>query len=209
MTTRLASQCRRGRNPACPVHIQEPEEQEIVVQLPAKHFLIDMWLPETPKATKMLVFCKLTSLVSPACLSSRVPWSQFLRTNSEVGDSGTRDPRSPPSIVHSSSPAAVCVANCRFWQNRMPECRLANSQETVRVPLRMKLLFLLLGHLLVTLARLPSPGGLRSVVAESLAIKHQLLIMKRSPQRASISPRGIGYCLDSIRFWSRRSGCVK
>jgi hypothetical protein len=40
----------------------------------------------------------------------------------------------------------------------------------------MKLLFLLLGHLLVTLARLASPGGLRSVVAESLAVKHQLLI---------------------------------
>jgi putative transposase len=66
----------------------------------------------------------------------------------------------------------------------MPECRLANSRETVRVPLRMKLLFLLLGHLLVTLARLTSPGGLRSVVAESLAVKHQLLIVKRSQRRA-------------------------
>jgi putative transposase len=48
----------------------------------------------------------------------------------------------------------------------------------------MKLLFLLLGHLLVTLARLASPGGLRSVVAESLAVKHQLLIMKRSKRRS-------------------------
>lgn len=48
----------------------------------------------------------------------------------------------------------------------------------------MKLLFPLLGHLLVTLARLASPGGLRSVVAESLAVKHQLLIMKRSQRRA-------------------------
>jgi putative transposase len=38
--------------------------------------------------------------------------------------------------------------------------------------------------LLVTLARLASPGGLRSVVAESLAVKHQLLIMKRSQRRA-------------------------
>src|SRR5271167_1629146 len=66
----------------------------------------------------------------------------------------------------------------------MFECRLANSRETVGVPLRMKLLFLLLGHLLVTLARIASPGGLRSVVAESLAVKHQLLIMKRSQRRA-------------------------
>src|SRR5271157_2179096 len=48
----------------------------------------------------------------------------------------------------------------------------------------MKLLFPLLGHLLVTLARLARPGGLRSVVAESLAVKHQLLIMKRSQRRA-------------------------
>ena len=48
----------------------------------------------------------------------------------------------------------------------------------------MKLLFPLLGHLLVTLARLASPGGVRSVVAESVAVKHQLLIMKRSRRRA-------------------------
>ena len=48
----------------------------------------------------------------------------------------------------------------------------------------MKLLFPLLGHLLVTLARLASPGGVRSVVAESLAVKHQLLIMKRPQRRA-------------------------
>ena len=48
----------------------------------------------------------------------------------------------------------------------------------------MRLLFPLLGHLLVTLARLARPGGVRAVVAESLAVKHQLLIMKRSRRRA-------------------------
>jgi len=48
----------------------------------------------------------------------------------------------------------------------------------------MRLLLPLLGHLLVTLARLGSPGGVRAVVAESLAVKHQLLIMKRSRRRA-------------------------
>jgi hypothetical protein len=47
-----------------------------------------------------------------------------------------------------------------------------------------RLLFSLLGYLLVTLARLASPGGVRSVVAESLAVKHQLLIMKRSQRRS-------------------------
>ena len=48
----------------------------------------------------------------------------------------------------------------------------------------MRLLFPLLGHLLVTLARLARPGGIHSVVAESLAVKHQLLIMTRSQRRA-------------------------
>ena len=42
----------------------------------------------------------------------------------------------------------------------------------------------LIAHLLVTLARLARPGGVRAVVAESLAVKHQLLIMKRSQRRS-------------------------
>jgi transposase InsO family protein len=46
----------------------------------------------------------------------------------------------------------------------------------------MRLLFALLCHLLV--ARLARRGGVRSVVAESLAVKHQLLIMQRSQRRA-------------------------
>ena len=48
----------------------------------------------------------------------------------------------------------------------------------------MTLLVQLHGHLLVTFARLARPGGLRSVVAESHAVKHQLLIMKRSQRRS-------------------------
>src|SRR5215469_914527 len=45
-------------------------------------------------------------------------------------------------------------------------------------------LFILVAHLLVTLARLARPGGVRAVAAESLAVKHQLLIMKRSQRRS-------------------------
>ena len=45
-------------------------------------------------------------------------------------------------------------------------------------------LFSLIAHLLVTLARLTRPGGLGAVAAESLAVKHQLLIMKRAQRRA-------------------------
>ena len=44
---------------------------------------------------------------------------------------------------------------------------------------------ILIAHLLVTLARLARPGGLGAVAAESLAVKHQLLIMKRVQRRAS------------------------
>src|SRR5713101_574826 len=39
-------------------------------------------------------------------------------------------------------------------------------------------------HLLVTVARLAGPGGARSVVAESVLVKHQLLILNRSGRRS-------------------------
>ena len=39
-------------------------------------------------------------------------------------------------------------------------------------------------HLIVTLFRLARPGGFRSVVAESLLVKHQLLILNRGHKRA-------------------------
>ena len=48
----------------------------------------------------------------------------------------------------------------------------------------MCLLFSLIAHFLVTLVRLARPGGLGAVAAESLAVKHQLLILKRVRRRA-------------------------
>ena len=39
-------------------------------------------------------------------------------------------------------------------------------------------------HLIVTVVRLARPGGLRSVVAESLLVKHQLCILNRGRKRA-------------------------
>src|SRR6516225_10509466 len=39
-------------------------------------------------------------------------------------------------------------------------------------------------HVLVTVARLAGPGGTRAVVAESVLVKHQLLILNRSRRRA-------------------------
>jgi shikimate 5-dehydrogenase len=42
----------------------------------------------------------------------------------------------------------------------------------------------LLLHFLTTLARLLGPGGTRAVIAETLLIKHQLVILNRSRRRA-------------------------
>jgi hypothetical protein len=39
-------------------------------------------------------------------------------------------------------------------------------------------------HVIVTLSRLWGPGGVRSVVAESVLVKQQLLILQRSRKRA-------------------------
>ena len=48
----------------------------------------------------------------------------------------------------------------------------------------MRDLFILAIHLLVTAAKLLRPGGVRAVAAESLLLKHQLLISNRSRHRA-------------------------
>jgi hypothetical protein len=42
----------------------------------------------------------------------------------------------------------------------------------------------MLAHLLTTLARLLGPGGAKAIVADSLLMKQQLLIINRSRRRA-------------------------
>ena len=58
-------------------------------------------------------------------------------------------------------------------------------------------------HLLATVARLVGPGGARSVVAESVLVKHQLLILnrsrKRSPNLRSADRVVAGLCALLIR----------
>jgi putative transposase len=58
-------------------------------------------------------------------------------------------------------------------------------------------------HLLTTAARLVGPGGARSVVAESLLVKQQLLILNRSRKRSPrlrLSDRIIaGFCALLMR----------
>jgi hypothetical protein len=48
----------------------------------------------------------------------------------------------------------------------------------------MRDLVILFVHFIVTLARLAGPGAVRSVVAESVLVKHQLVIHNRSRQRS-------------------------
>jgi putative transposase len=80
-------------------------------------------------------------------------------------------------------------------------------------------LFILISHLLVTLAKLARPGGLGAVAAESLAVKQQLLIMKRARCRApKLTPRDrliLGVCalfvspkrLSEMKRRNPRFGC--
>ncbi len=67
----------------------------------------------------------------------------------------------------------------------------------------MRDLVILFIHLITTLARLAGPGGVRSVVAESVLVKHQLLILNRSRQRAPnlrLSDRIVaGWCTLFVR----------
>jgi len=67
----------------------------------------------------------------------------------------------------------------------------------------MRDLFILFIHLITTLARLASPDGVRSVLAESLLVKHQLLILNRSRHRAPnlrLSDRLVaGWCTLFLR----------
>src|SRR5262245_32261401 len=39
-------------------------------------------------------------------------------------------------------------------------------------------------HVLATIAKLLRPGGVRAIIAESLLLKHQLIISSRTPRRA-------------------------
>ena len=48
----------------------------------------------------------------------------------------------------------------------------------------MRVFVILFVHLIATVAKVAGPGGIRSVVAESVLVKHQLLILNRSRKRA-------------------------
>jgi hypothetical protein len=61
-------------------------------------------------------------------------------------------------------------------------------------------------HLLTTSARLAGPGGARSVVAESVLLKQQLLILNRTRKRHRISASPIASSLACVRSSFARAG---
>ena len=128
------------------------------------------------------------------------PDAAFRSTNG-VGIATIKDFGAEPS-----RPASLlCTLHTRQspdeWQHSLPACSLALTGRDLH-PLdfikRFRLLHLwflrfhtspsamvvLFIHFIATLARLLRPGGARSIVAESLLLKHQLLILNRSRQRA-------------------------
>ena len=75
------------------------------------------------------------------------------------------------------------MANFRFvaW---IPQISKSCHACADRYDVWMRDLVILFVHLIATVAKLLRPGGARSVVAESLLLKHQLLILNRSRVRA-------------------------
>jgi hypothetical protein len=62
----------------------------------------------------------------------------------------------------------------------------------------MRTVLLLVVHFLTTLAKLVGPGGVRAIVADSLLIKHQLIVINQSRQRA---PNLTGLDRFLFGFW--------
>ena len=69
------------------------------------------------------------------------------------------------------------MANCQIWQ----KCGGSGGAGNIA---GMRDFLILFVHLIVTVARLARPGGLRSVVAESVLVRHQLLVLNRGRKRA-------------------------
>jgi hypothetical protein len=71
----------------------------------------------------------------------------------------------------------------------------------------MRDLLVLFVHLIVTMARLARPGGLRSVVAESVLVRHQLLVLNRCRKRAPNLRAADRIIAGLCALFMRRAGC--
>lgn len=91
----------------------------------------------------------------------------------------------------------------------MPDLFVANSHFTIKskdferwLKSGMRDLILLVVHVMTTVLRLVQPGGVRAVIAESVLVKRQLLILNRSAATCAQFPhcgssdRRIVFALD-------------
>src|SRR5262252_566390 len=67
----------------------------------------------------------------------------------------------------------------------------------------------LLLHSIVTMIRLTKPGGFRSVIAESVLIRHQLLILNRGRERAPNLRSGDRIIAGLCTLFIRRARVVR
>jgi hypothetical protein len=81
-----------------------------------------------------------------------------------------------PTDIRPILAGKVLLANCQIRRHLLDFGRWHDCA--------MRDLVILFLHLLATIARLAGPGGARSVVAESVLVKHQLLILNRSRKRS-------------------------
>jgi hypothetical protein len=85
----------------------------------------------------------------------------------------------------------LCMANSYFLS-------ISWISQLVRI-VHMRELVVLFLHLLATVVRLAGPGGARAVVAESLLVKQQLLILNRSRKRSRTSTELIASSSPCVR----------
>ncbi len=68
---------------------------------------------------------------------------------------------------------------------------------------------ILFWHILVTIAKLLKPGGAREIVAENIALKHQLLVMSRSLKRSPKLKNSDRFILGLCALFLRHSRIIK
>jgi len=73
----------------------------------------------------------------------------------------------------------------------------------------MRHLVMLFFHVIVTITRFFGPGGFRAVVAESVLVKHQLLILNRSRQRAPNLPASDGFIAGLCALFMRPTRLIR
>jgi putative transposase len=119
---------------------------------------------------------------------------------------GKRTPRTSSGENNNDWRLVTCALQFDACLSGITNCRLKTAITTVLFRhasfttfFRIKDPLLLLAHLLSTIANLVGPGGAKTVVAQSLLMKQQLLIVNRSRRRA---PGLSAFDRFQLGFWS-------